>query len=335
MSNSLRRLLAPLLVASLLAGCAVVQGTAVPKEWEPLLQDLRSYQRRIGYERLDSFLEFSEEEGRYTFCGQVSQLYLPYSYEDPAIRWLSEATEVECRAVDADTDAYYGTVEALGEVGAAVTNEVLGVPLHRFVYLVLHEDCHDEFNLPYGIEEALCSLVAYKGMAGFSESKYRWLSRENLTIRRYASVESQQARTVKSIYEQLEERYARYARGQLTAEALLRERAAILARAERSLRWKPGSLNNVGLANEMTYSRHYPYLETVHDALGGDLARTMAFFKKVDAAKPTPREIMARYKIKSVESVPFLRAYEAEIVKTIEKLLAETLGPTFPIPAIQ
>jgi len=317
-SISFSRLLA-LAIVALLAACAM----AVPKEWEPLLEDLRVYQRRVGFERFDSFLEFSAEQGKYTFCGQVSQLYLPYSYEDPAIRWI-DATEAECRNVNSRTDAYFGTVETTGEVGAAVTNEVLGAPLHRFVYLVLHEDCHDEFELPYGIEEALCNLIAYRGMVGFSESKYRWLSRENLAIRRYAAGETVQTQTVKTIYEELERRYLAYAKGLITAEVLLEDRARILARAERQLRWKRGSLNNVGLANEMTYSRHYPYLEEVHAALGSDLARTMAFFKRVDSAKPARREVMKRLRLKSETGVEFLRAYEAEVVRTIAAELART-----------
>jgi hypothetical protein len=316
-SISLSRLFA-LAIVALIAACAM----AVPKEWEPLLADLRVYQKRVGFERLDSFLEFSEEPGGHSFCGHVSRLYLPYSYQDPAIQWLTGIDEKECRKAPPTTDVYYDTVEAMGEVGAAVTNEVLGVPLHRFVYLVLHEDCHDEFKLPYGIEEALCNLIAYRGMVAFSESKYRWLSRENLTLRRYAASETTQTQTVKSIYEELEQRYLAYSRGEITADALLRERAAIMARAERQLRWKKGSLNNVGLANEMTYSRHYPYLESVHAALGGDVARTLAFFKRVDQAKPAPAVFMKRHRMKTEESVEFLRAYEAEVVKTIEKLLA-------------
>jgi hypothetical protein len=319
LGNRFHRFLALAIVALTLAACAA----AVPKEWESLLEDLRAYQRRLGFERLDSFLEFSVEGGKHTFCGQVSRLHLPYSYEDPAIRWLDVTTETECRAVGESTDVYFGTVEAMGEVGAAVTNDVLSVPLHRFVYLVLHEDCHDEFALPYGFEEALCNLVAYRGMVGFSESKYRWISRESLAIRRYAATESSQTRAVKAIYEQLAARYELHAAGQLTTEALLKERARILDRAERELQWKRGSLNNVGLANEMTYSRHYPLIEDVHAALGSDLARTLAFFKRVDAAMPPPKVIMKRRQIRSQQSVAFLRAYEDEVVRVVERLLAD------------
>lgn len=304
-------------------GCVLLRDAKIPSEWEPLLAEIRAFEQRIGFEGGDAFLEFSSEEGGHAFCGQVSRLYLPYSYEDPAIRWLDEATEQDCRSVGDNIDFYYGTVEALGEVGAAVTPEVLEVPLHRFVYLVIHEDCHDQFEFPYGIEEALCNLIAYKGMAEFSSKTFRTLSRANLTIRRYASMESEHTRTVKSFYEQLAGHYARYERKEISTDNLLQERARILGRAERALRWKRGSLNNVGIANEMTYSRHYPLLEGVHEALGSDLARTVAFFRQVDRARPSPAAVRKRHRLPDETSVEFIRAYEAAVLETIEQELAK------------
>lgn len=312
------------LLVAVVAGCVLVRDARIPKEWEPLLAEIRTFERRIGFGGSDAFIEFSEEDGGYPFCGQVSRLYLPYSYEDPEIRWLNVETEQECRAVGEGTDVYFGTVEALGEVGAAVTSEMLGVPLHRFIYLVIHEDCHEQFAFPYGIEEALCNLIAYKGMAAFSAEKYGLVSRENVAIQRYANVESGRTRTVKDLYEELAAHYARYERREISPETLLQERARVLGRAERALRWKRGSLNNVGMANEMTYSRHYPLFESVYDALGRDLARTMAFFRRVDAVKPSPQEVMKRRRLASDHGIEFVRAYEAAVVETIEKTLAET-----------
>jgi len=311
------------LLAAVVAGCALVPDAKIPKEWEPLLEEIRAFERRIGFQGSEAFIEFSEEDGGYPFCGQVSRLHLPYSYEDPAIRWLDVDTEQECRAVGEGTDVYFGTVEALGEVGAAVTSEMLGVPLHRFIYLVIHEDCHEQFAFPAGIEEALCNLIAYKGMAAFSAEKYGLLSRENIAIQRYASAETGRTRTVKALYEDLAGHYARYERKEISPDALLKERARILSRAERALKWKRGSLNNVGMANEMTYSRHYPLLESVFDALGRDLARTVAFFRRVDAIKPSPREVMKKHRIASDRGLNYVRAYEAAIVETIEQALAE------------
>ena len=87
--------------------------------------------------------------------------------------------------------------------------------------------------------------------------------------------------------------------------------------------WRRGSLNNVGMANEMSYSRHYPLLESVYDALGRDLARTVEFFRRVDAIKPSPNEVMKKRGIAAQDSVEFIRAYEAAVVGTIERALAE------------
>ena len=303
-----------------LAAC----GVRVPRAWEPLLQEVRAFEQRIGFQRTATFAEFSEEQGRVPFCGHVSPLYLPYSYEDPAIHWYNVATERECRAHADGADVYFGTVEVLGEVGAAVSPEVLSVQLTRFLYLVFHEDCHEQFEFPYGIEEALCNVIAYHAMEQFSRGKYGPEAREYLAIRRYTKGEAARTRTVKSIYEQLAVYYARYDGKELAADALLKERARLFGKAERALAWKRGSLNNVGIANEMTYSRHYPLLEGVYDALGQDLARTVEFFRRVDAAKPSPEAVLKKYKIASKDGLDFIRAYEAEVVRIVEASLPKT-----------
>ena len=313
------RLAALALLAATMAGCT---GVRVPRAWQPLLEEVRAFEQRIGFKKTATFVEFSEEQGRVPFCGHVSRLYLPYSYEDPAIQWFDVATERECRAHANGADVYFGTVEVLGEAGAAVSPEVLAVQLQRFLYLVVHEDCHEQFEFPYGIEEALCNLIAYKAMARFSEEKYGPEAREYIAIQRYASRESERTRAIRTHYEQLAGYYAQYERKDMSAEALLQERSRVFGRAERALAWKRGSLNNVGMANEMTYSRHYPLLESVYDALGRDLARTVAFFKRVDAIKPSQKKVMEEHDIASKDSLDFIRAYETEIVRTIEAALA-------------
>jgi hypothetical protein len=212
------------LVAATTAGCIGVQ---VPKAWEPLLEEVRAFEQRIGFRKTATFVEFSEEQGRVPFCGHVSRLYLPYSYEDPAILWYDVATERECRAHADGADVYFGTVEVLGESNAAVSPEVLAVQLNRFLYLVIHEDCHEQFGFPYGIEEALCNLIAYKGMAAFSEEKYGAEAREHVAIQRYANRESERTRAIRTLYEQLAGHYARYERKELSEDALLRERAQV------------------------------------------------------------------------------------------------------------
>ncbi|HUF81849.1 MAG TPA: aminopeptidase [Burkholderiales bacterium] len=289
-----------------------------------VIGDLRAFERRIGFKKTDNFLDLSQETESYPFCGFVSQFALPYSYEDPVIHWADVQTEADCRELaGSGTDVYFGQTEAVGEQGTPVTTSMLAGTLVRFVYLVFHEDCHDQFDLPQGIEEPLCNVLAYNAMVAYAAERGPSGLLERVAMRRYASLESERTRLAKAYYEQLEQLYRRYERKELSGQALLDERAGIFAGAERSLAWARGSLNNVGIANDMTYSRHFPYLETVFLTLRSDLGRTVAFFRKVDAMKPSRASILKRHRLKDDESVEFIRAYEDAVLETIRRVLAE------------
>lgn len=324
---SWRGLLATALVI-LTAGCAQLGGIFAPTapfvsgEWAELLKEVRVYERRIGFVDTDNFTDLTQDYEAFVFCGVASRLVLPYSYQDPAIAWSETRTEEECRERGKDADVYYGAVEAWGEVGTPVTPAMITSKLDRFLYLVLHEDCHDQFQLPYGIEEALCDVITFKGMAEFTRARFGAFSIGHRSILRYADAQSRITLATIATYSRLETLYGRHARGELAAEALLQQRAAIYKAAEKPLAWTKGELNNVSLANHMTYSRHYPFLESVFNALGRDLPSTIAFFRHVDKIKPEPEAVMRQRRLQK-GSVEFVRAYEAAVVETIRNALAE------------
>ena len=331
-----RRLAVPLaLLLSLAAvgGCTLLQDAATrlpgPRLYEKgaaLIDGIRAFEQRIGFRPTENFRDLDKETESYPFCGTISNLQLPYSYEDPAIRWIDIPTEEDCRRLAGPgADMYFGQTEAIGEQGTPVTTAMLSGSLVRFVYLVFHEDCHDQFDLPFGIEEALCNVIAYHAMDRYAGEKDRFSALERVALKRYSVREPERTRQARVYYEQLEALYARHARREIPAAALLEERARIFARAERAIAWERGSLNNVGIANDMTYSRHFPFLESVFIALDRDLARTVAFFRQVDAKKPSPASVMKRHGLKSDRGVDFIRANEAAVVETIERMLAEAV----------
>ncbi len=325
---ALRGTLIALLLAAI-GGCTLLRDVTTrlpgPRLYEKgaaLISGLRAFERRIGFQETDNFLDLDKATESYPFCGYVSRLYLPYSYEDPEIQWRDVETQEECRSLaGGDADAYFGQTEALGEMGTPVTSSMLAGSLVRFVYLVFHEDCHDQFDLPYGIEEALCNVIAYNAMVAYAGEKEGTTVLERVAMRRYAERESERTRVARGFYEQLAALYSRYSGKELSAQALLAERARIFGRAERALAWERGSLNNVGIANDMTYSRHFPDMESVFIALGRDLGRTVAFFRKVDAIKPSRASVMKQHRLKNDRGVEFIRAYEEAVRETIRKEL--------------
>lgn len=323
------------LSAAVITGCSQLQDwilptPSVPSEWNTLLREVRGFERRIGFRETENFKEVYAEKGEYSMCGYAPRFQLPYSYEDPGIRWGDALNEKDCRAAANGDDIYFAKVEAIGEIGTAVTLTMLEGKLDRFLYLVIHEDCHDQFDLPYGVEEALCNLLGYKGMAVFAEERYGVKAREDRAIRRYSETQSRLTRATVNYYQQIEQLYARHARNEIVVDALQRERARIFSDAERILAWKRGAMSNVGLASDMTYSRHYPLLETVHQTLGQDLSKTVAFFRQVDKVKPTRSAVMKRYRIADEKSARFVRAYEAAVVETIENVLRAYAGGNAP-----
>ena len=295
----------------------------VSTDWAPLLAEVQAFERRIGFRETENFRNFSGDHVAFPFCGYVSRLYLPYSYQDAAIQWLeSAATEEECRAAGGDADAYFGFVEALGESATPVTPSMVESKLDRFLYIVIHEDCHDQFDLPFGIEEALCNLIAYEAMAAFSSERYGRFAYANRAVRRYAGTQTQITKATIGYYEQLAALYGRHERAEISSDVLLRERSAIFRQAERALARGNGEMNNVTIANEMTYSRHYPFLESTFDALGRDLARAVAFFVQVDKIKPSQAAVMKAHGISDEGSVQLVRAYESALLTTIRQSLA-------------
>jgi hypothetical protein len=326
---AIARLLAGVLaLAGALAGCGEVREFLIPsppsvaREWAELLKEVRAYERRIGFRDTGNFLTFSNEHEAFPFCGYVSRFYLPYSYEDRRIQWFDTATESECSESDLDADVYYGAVEAWGESATPVTPSMIESGLDRFLYLVIHEDCHDQFDLPFGIEEALCNVITYHAMAAFSAEKFGYFARASRAVRRYAEIEEAHTRATLKYYERLAALYARHERAEISAGALLTARAEIFLEAERALARQRGELNNVTIANEMTYSRHYPFFESAFRALGRDLRRTVDFSRQVDRIKPSRFEVMRSHRIASEDNVEFVRAYEAAVVEAAKDVLA-------------
>jgi len=291
------------------------------REWRSLVAELRRFEQTLGFQPTRNFTRLAEERAGYAFCGQAPADALPYSYEDPVIRWYESITEEECRTSAGGQDWYFEMVEAQGEAASPVTTSMLGGTLDRFVYLVIHEDCHDQFELPYGIEEALCNILAYRAMVDFAAEKYPWSAPEHRAIHNYALVQSRQARTVVAHYGQLDALYARYRRGELGREALLHLRPPLLAHAEQALDLPAGNLNNIKLATYMTYSRHYAALAAIVDRFGTDLERAVFFFRAVDAGKPKAEQLRQQLGIGEAKSLAFVQAYEQAVLDRARRAL--------------
>jgi predicted aminopeptidase len=308
------------LAAGICAAPGTVQ-TSTHTDVTELVRDIKAFERRIGFAQTNNFLSVSKATPGFPFCGYVSRFYLPYSYEDPAIRWLQSASKEECVALAADADVYDGTSEAVGESQTPITSAMLAVPVDRLVYLVIHEDCHEQFALPQGIEEPLCEVIVEHAMMDFAAARFATMPDEYSAIRSYARRGTDRWGIVKAFYLELAALYERYQRGDIAPQQLLRERVLLFSEAAGALAWEKGGMNNVAIASLMTYSRHYPFFAHVFRLLESDVGRMVRFLKRVDAAKPSAEEVAKRNNI-SGGGVEFIRAYETAIVEDVKATLS-------------
>lgn len=91
----------------------------------------------------------------------------------------------------------------------------------------------------------------------------------------------------------------------------------IFAQLERALGLPAGEINNISLANYMTYSRHHAFLESAVARIGPDLAQVVAFFRALDSRKPSPEAIMKQLGLAERENVEYVRGYERAIIDAI------------------
>lgn len=285
--RALRTLLTIVLLA--VVGCAqrdsADDGRPIEREtsWQETIAQAKAFTYRIGFVPTANFTHASVDLPGFPYCGRASKLVLPYSYEDPAIEWLDTATPEQCRDIPPSMESYHGMSEAVGEVASPVTPSMIASGVARMIYLVVHEDCHDQFTLPYGIEEPLCELISYRAMTEMAAQPGPWSEAQRRAIREYALRNAGRIPLNLHHYQQVAALHEQHARGEVDQARLLRARAVLLSRAEAATGSPAGSLNNIVLANRMTYARHYPAIERMFERLGSDLGRLVALFQQVDA----------------------------------------------------
>lgn len=302
---------------------------SVYKERMILVNEIKKFEEKIGFQPTNNFLDYSDITG-YPGCFIAPKWKLIYSIEDKDFDFREDLNEEKCLALNSqNTETFFYEREAIAEIGGTpVSYSLLKTPIQRFIFVILHEDFHEQLDFSPGIEEAAGTVFALEAAKVFAKEKFGENSNEYEVTKNYVEFWYAFAKEINSTYSELEIIY-RHQNSIPTDEFELR-RTRIIERLKNrrrdlleiyniQIQKNLPPLNGAYIGFLMTYMRHFVFMHDIFSGLDNDLKNFFSLFKTVDFIKPSRGEV--EEKIGNYPFEYFAKEYEKITIEEIKKWL--------------
>ena len=282
-----------LIVLSWLFALAVVVSACKPaatstslseNERLELVKEIKAFQKKLGFDPTENFASYSDKKEAYDYYFYAPVADLPYSLDDPTLKY-GEGT---ARTSSIDTrkyDVFYYSIPALAGISTPITKSLLESPLHRFIFIVFHEDWHEQIKSPLGIEEASGELMGYVSSLLFTEERFGRDSEVYATLDRELTNKLKESRVFQSYYEKLAALYAEHRSGKVTEAETLSRKSQLIRSLDDDIYgvWgkRRDQLNNAFISFQMTYYRHLNLMHDVFSASNSDIMVTIEVLRGI------------------------------------------------------
>jgi len=205
---------------------AATSSSLTENERLELVKEIKAFQKKLGFNPTENFASVSDNKEAYDYYFYAPVTELPYSLDDPALKF-GEGKRDNNSLDSRKYDVFYYSIPALAGISTPITKSLLESPLHRFIFIIFHEDWHEQIKSPLGIEEASGELMGYIPSLLFTEEKFGRDSEVYTTLNRELTNKLQEARVFQKYYDELTALYADY-RGARISEVETLERIGIL-----------------------------------------------------------------------------------------------------------
>lgn len=273
------------------------------------IAQLREFEKTLGWLPPPSLARSSPREAYYR-CYYTGKLELPDSYEGLKLR---QGQAAGCGLDVTQYDVFFYRIETVASEDAPLTPALEQASAERLAVVVLHEDFHQQEQirkLPDPVAEAASTLAGFAAAARFARER---LGEESELYRRLAREPElflEKARLVNQWHSRLRQLYDAAARGAMTREQALVAKAQAFAELEQrcqAIEPEPASFNrclpvnnNAGLAFDFTYTRYYPLLYELWEALDRDISRFTAALGEARQQRLASHEAIQRYFERSI-----------------------------------
>jgi len=280
-----------LIVLSWLFALAVVVSACKPaatslseNERLELVKEIKAFQKKLGFDPTENFASYSDKKEAYDYYFYAPVADLPYSLDDPALKY-GEGTAQTSSLDTRKYDVFYYSIPALADISTPITKSLLESPLHRFIFIVFHEDWHEQIKSPLGIEEASGELMGYVSSLLFTEERFGRDSEVYATLDRELTNKLKESRVFQSYYEKLAALYAEHRSGKVTEAETLSRKSQLIRSLDDDIYgvWgkRRDQLNNAFIAFQMTYYRHLNLMHDVFSASNSDIMVTIEVLRGI------------------------------------------------------
>jgi len=275
-----------------------------------LIKEIKAFESGLGFSETENFKTYSDEIEVYNYTFFTPKTTLPYSLDDPLLQ-RSAGTPESLGINPEDYDLFFYPIEALAEIQTPVTGSLLETPLHRFIYIIFHEDWHEQISTALGIEEPSGEVVGYHAAMLFTAEKFGADSATYKTLQAELNNKLKESQVYRQYYGELNHLYASLQSGQISEAETLSHKAALLKAMDSDIKdiWggRRKQLNNAFIAFQMTYFRHLPFMQQVYTATNADLTKTISILSSV----PTHGS--------ELKNAPELKSIETETINYLQK----------------
>ncbi|PIR69480.1 MAG: hypothetical protein COU47_02800 [Candidatus Niyogibacteria bacterium CG10_big_fil_rev_8_21_14_0_10_46_36] len=238
---------------------------------DSVLEELKAFERKIGFRKSGRNFQNNSSQDAYYLCYATGKFSLPRTYFGMS---FMRGTEKGCGFDVSENDIFVYRVEAIARNNTPVTRSLLESTLERFIFVVFHEDYHEEIpeeaRKKPDIDEAAATMMAMAMAIDFARETYGEDSRIYQDLLLEPTLFLQKALIVNKYYEKLDLLYKEYRYSAITEEEattrkagffyLLRNECSSITPPPKTFNQCPNVFNNAGLVLDTAYTRYFPQM---------------------------------------------------------------------------
>ncbi len=287
------------------------------KEKIELIKKVKKFGESLGLNETRNFRDYKEKVSKYNIFFFNEKTKVPYSYVDPAISVVQSPYDnlndsIKHYEIDKEKYDVYFYVTIGVSSGTYITKRLLSHSETTITQTVLHEDLHDNINLPRHMEEAAALLFGVAGASKYfndSEGDFR-------STMGFALLD---ALVLDELHEQISSLNKEYLDGKITIRDYLEKRDAKIGNS-----WY-GSMAEV--AQHHTYKHYFPLFYRLLKSMNYDLGKFIVFLRDFPFKQPSWEEGHEKYFEKTLSVEVDAELYIESVIKSLseEKIGSDTM----------